>query len=320
MRGTARQGVRSSARSATARSGSTASSLPAMSAATACPRVSNGLRWISSDGQRGEPGRDGGALGAPPDLLLQVLLDELGRAGGVARRQRVPDGVVGQAVLGVPVRRRAVQLRHAVRVLAVQVGAQQIGEQVVVAPPPALLVERDQEQAGPLDRLQQLLAVRAPDHRVAERAAQPVEDRGLQQERAQLGGLAFQDLLGEVVEHEPVAAGELRDEPGDVAAAPQRQRRQVQARGPALGAIAERRDDGVGQVLPRPRCAAARRPPRAVKRRSPARSSTSWPRARSRASGSGGSLRLASTRCSAGGRWSSRNSIDRCTSGASTTW
>jgi hypothetical protein len=112
--------------------------------------------------QRGEPGRDGGALGAPPHLLLEVLLDELGRAGGVAPGQRVPDGVVGQAVLGVPLRRRAVQLRHAVRVLGLQVGAEQIGEEVVVAPPPALLVERDQEQAGPLDRLEQLLAVGAP--------------------------------------------------------------------------------------------------------------------------------------------------------------
>ena len=45
-----------------------------------------------------------------------------------------------------------------------------------------------------------------------------------------------------------MAAGELGDEPADVAAALQRQRRQVQARGPALGALAERRDDAVGQV------------------------------------------------------------------------
>ena len=46
-----------------------------------------------------------------------------------------------------------------------------------------------------------------------------------------------------------------------------------------------------------------------VNRRSAARTSTSSPRARSRASGSGGSARLAITRCSRGGRWSSRNAI-----------
>ena len=47
----------------------------------------------------------------------------------------------------------------------------------------------------------------------------------------------------------------------------------------------------------------------AVKRRSAARTSTSSPRARSRASGRGGSARLAITRCSCGGRWSSRKAI-----------
>ena len=99
--------------------------------------------------------------------------------------QRVPDGVVGQAVLGrtTPPPRGAAPARRS-RVLGLQVGAQQIGEQVVVAPPPPLLVQRDQEQAGPLDRLQQLLAVGAAHHGVAERAAEPVEDRRLQQERA----------------------------------------------------------------------------------------------------------------------------------------
>ena len=279
-----------------------------MSAATACPSVKQRPAVDLVGRERGEPRGERGALRAPPDLLLEVLLDEPGRPSGVAGGQRVPDGVVGEAVLLVPGRGGAVQLGHAVGELALQVGAQEIGEQVVVAPPPPLLVERDQEQAGPLDRLQQLLAVRAAHHGVAQRPAQPVEDRGLQQERAQLGRLAFEHLLGEVVEHEAVAPGELGDEPGDVAAALQRQRREVQARRPALGALAERARRRRRTGATRPRCAAARAASPAVKRRSPARSSASWPRARSLASGSGGSLRLASTMCSAGGRWSSRNS------------
>jgi hypothetical protein len=40
--------------------------------------------------QRGEPRDQGGALGAAPDLLLQVRADELGRPRRVAGRQRVP--------------------------------------------------------------------------------------------------------------------------------------------------------------------------------------------------------------------------------------
>ena len=39
-----------------------------------------------------------------------------------------------------------------------QAGAEQVGEQVVVAPPAAHLIQRDQEQARPLDLLQQRLA------------------------------------------------------------------------------------------------------------------------------------------------------------------
>ena len=146
--------------------------------------------------------------------------------------------------------RGAVQLGHPLRVQPLQVGAQQVGEQVVVAPPATLLVERDQEQAGPLHRLQHLLAVGAPDDRIAERAGQPLQDRRLQQERPQLLGLPLQHLLGQVVQHEPVAAGELLDEPGDVGASLQRQRGQLQPGRPALGALAQRRDDRVRQIAP----------------------------------------------------------------------
>ena len=56
-------------------------------------------------------------------------------------------------------------------------------------------------------------------------------------------GLPVQHLLGQVVQHVAVAAGELRDEPLDVAAPLQRQRRQLQPGGPAFGALPQRRDD-----------------------------------------------------------------------------
>ena len=125
--------------------------------------------------ERGEPGDEGRDLGAPPDLLLEVPLDQLGGPGHLAGDQRMPDGVGRQLVPLVPARCGAVQLRHPRRVPPLQGGAQQVGEQVVVAPPATLLVERDQEQVGPLHRLQPAAGCSCtpPPHRRASRTAAP---------------------------------------------------------------------------------------------------------------------------------------------------
>ena len=55
-------------------------------------------------------------------------------------------------------------------------------------------------------------------------------------------GLAAQHLLDQVVDDVPVVAGEAGDEAGDVGAAPQRQRGQLQRGDPALGARLQRGD------------------------------------------------------------------------------
>ncbi len=111
----------------------------------------------------------------------------------------------------------AVQLRHHTsRLLYLQAGAEQTGEQVVVAPPAAYLIQRDQEQARPLGLLEQRLAALAAGDGVAQRAAEPLEHRGFQQERAHLLALALQHFLGQVVQDVAVAAGERRHEPGGI--------------------------------------------------------------------------------------------------------
>ena len=61
-------------------------------------------------------------------------------------------------------------------------GANQIGEEMVVTPPAAYLVQRHQEQPGPLYLLEQRLTVATAGHRVAQRARQPLQHRGLEQE------------------------------------------------------------------------------------------------------------------------------------------
>jgi hypothetical protein len=87
-----------------------------------------------------------------------------------------------------------------------------LGEEMVIAVPAAFLIERYHEQAGPLDPFQHRLAARTAGHRVAQFAAQPVEHGRLEQEVADVGGEPLENLLGQVVEHVPVAAAEDGDE------------------------------------------------------------------------------------------------------------
>jgi hypothetical protein len=61
-----------------------------------------------------------------------------------------------------------VQLRHPLGLLLLQAGAEQVGEQVVKAPPAPHLVQRHQEQVGPLHLLQHRLAVGPRGDRIAQ--------------------------------------------------------------------------------------------------------------------------------------------------------
>ncbi len=100
--------------------------------------------------QRRKPAAQGRALAAA-EQRLDVPLDQPRRPGGVPGRQRVPHRVIGQVMLLAPGGRGPVQRLHPAGLLSLQPGAQQIGEQVVVAPPAAHLIQRHQEQARPLD-------------------------------------------------------------------------------------------------------------------------------------------------------------------------
>ena len=195
--------------------------------------------------------------------------------------------------------------------LRIQPGPQQIGEQMVIPPPAADVVELDHEQAGPVRFFEQVLAVVAARDGVAQGPAEALEHRRLEEEAAELGTLLFEDLLGQVVKDVPVAAGERGHEAGDVRLAAQRQGRQLQARRPALGPFGQGGRRGTSTSAETWRSSSAASP--AVNLRSSARTSPSSPRARYRARPSGGSDRPASTIRSWGGRCSSRNRTDACT-------
>ena len=63
-----------------------------------------------------------------------------------------------------------------------QPGPEEVGEQMVVAPPAPDVVELHHEQAGPVHLFEQFLAVVAAGDRVTQRPAETVKDRRLEEE------------------------------------------------------------------------------------------------------------------------------------------
>jgi hypothetical protein len=99
-----------------------------------------------------------------------------------------------------------------------------------------------------LDRLEHRLAAGAAGDRIAQAPRQPLEHRSLQQEGADLGRLAVEHFLSQVVQHVPVAAAERGHEPGRIGVPSQRQRRELQSGSPSLGARRQHRHRLWGQV------------------------------------------------------------------------
>ena len=154
---------------------------------------------------------------------------------------------------GVPGTGSSVQVRHLVGVLGQQTRAQHVGEQVVVAVPGAFRIERHHEQVVALELLQRAGRAGAAGHRVAQGTGELVEERSTEQERVHLAGLPGQHLVGEVVDDEPVAAGEGLDEGGHrvtLADAAEGEAGELQPGDPALRALVEGGHVGSREVEP----------------------------------------------------------------------
>ena len=176
-------------------------------------------------------------------------LDQPRRPVTLAGGERVPQGVVGQALVLVPGRGGAVELRDPLGLLLPEAGPEQVGEQLMVAPPAPDLVQGDQEQIRPLQPLQHLLAPGSAGDRITQRPTQPLQHTGRQQKLAHQRGLAVQDLGGQIVQDRTVAAREAGHEPGRVGVVAQRQPGQLEAGGPAFGAGGQGGHRLVGQGL-----------------------------------------------------------------------
>ena len=166
-------------------------------------------------------------------------LDEVRRAVEVLAGQSVPDRLRRLAALLVPAARPSMQLGNQLRLLIDQTGPQHVREQVVVAVPPAVVVERDQEEVPPVEGLQGRLPALLPGNGITQRTGEPVQDGGLDQERLDLVGLTLQDLLGQVVDDIAIVSREPGDEACHVLALLHGERRELERGDPALGALLE---------------------------------------------------------------------------------
>ena len=174
-----------------------------------------------------------------------------GRVGPVARRLRVPDGLDHLAMLGEPRCGPPVQRRYFFGQRPAQLQPQEIPEQVVVAKPCPLGVERHHERVGVLELQQDPIRARAAGQQIGQLAVDPIEQGGTQQQLLDVVRLALQHLGEQVLGDRAVAAGELRHEALGVGVTSQGERRQPQARGPPFGPLVQQRRPGCGQRDPR---------------------------------------------------------------------
>src|SRR5439155_14106504 len=110
--------------------------------------------------------------------------------------ERVVDRLARHVLIEVPVARATVQLVHAIRTRALELVAQELAEEMVVAVPIAARVQRHGEEPGALQLLEARGRPRPTRNRVTQATREAIEDRGIEQERLHILGLAVEDLEG----------------------------------------------------------------------------------------------------------------------------
>ena len=146
--------------------------------------------------------------------------------------------------------------------------------------PLARVVERQEEQVRAGERVEQLRGAFLFEQRVAQRAAQAIEDRGTEHELLRRRIVCLEHLVDEEVDDVAVPAAESAHQRAPVVGRLQRERREVDAGRPALRSLDEILD--VGALEPELQTVVQEASASAgVKPRSAARSSSSAPCARS---------------------------------------
>ncbi len=180
--------------------------------------------------EHGEDAVDPVAGDEPCPLALQ----QLGSKGEIPAPQGVLDGPVGQVMALAPAG-SGVQQGRAVAVSR-QAPLEELGEQVMVAEPLALLVQGDDEELLALQAHQHVQAVAPAGQSVAQVGAELVQHRGLIEELLQGHRQAVDHVLGQVVSDVALGAAEAGEEGRAIRIPRQRQTGQMQRGDPPLGA------------------------------------------------------------------------------------
>ena len=201
---------------------------------------------VGVDDRIGEAAQPLGHGRRPADVgvVHPALRDEAAGLGERARGDGVMDRLVGRAVLGVPLVRAAMQLRDEPGLAALQLDAEDLREEVVEAEPAPAVVEGKQEQVRAGELLEGARRARLAEDGAAQRRAEPLEHGRAQHEALQVRAVCREDLGGQEVDDVGGRAVERAHQAVAVVAAGERQRGQVDPRGPALGPRDEELDVG----------------------------------------------------------------------------
>ena len=191
-------------------------------------------------GERPEPCCHGG-VPAPLDGRQVVLGDQTGRRLDLAGLDRMADGLAHAPGGGEPGESVAVELPAPLDRAPPELGAQQVREQVVIAVPLAMIVQRRQEQVAALELDQQLGGAAAADGGVADRSGHPLEDRRLDEEVAHGWRQRIERDLLEVVADVARGTAEAGHCTFAVGGVPQGEVREVEPGGPPLGVLVQGR-------------------------------------------------------------------------------
>jgi hypothetical protein len=183
------------------------------------------------------------------ELGVLVAFDDLRGEVEVVARHRVAEGRFREVVRQVPTAGAAVETGDLVGVAPSQVLPQEVGEQPVVTEPAPVVVERKEEEVLALQALQHRLPAVVPGDRVAERAAQPVEDGGPEQEPPDIVGQRGEHLVAQIIRDEAMPAADHGPVHG-LRMPAEGKRNQLQSRRPPFQSGMEGTDLLVGQSEP----------------------------------------------------------------------
>src|SRR5215213_5787478 len=160
----------------------------------------------------------------------------------VSGRDGLPDRPIEVARTLQPPARPFAQGGHQVGLAAPELVEQQLGEEMVVAVPLSLLVQRNHEQVGAGELAQESARTLPTRDRIAQRASHRPQYRGLEQKLPNLLGESSQNFLSQETDDVAVAAAKRLDEGTLVLLVLQGEGGEVDPRGPPFGTLEQHRE------------------------------------------------------------------------------